>query len=90
MLLDWNEFKNDGTTPKDRRLLLITQPSGTPDGLEKDVYDIVVGHWSSHHGGFVQIIAPHERPPSSTLRVMRWADFDTPADLKLRPVDGLQ
>jgi hypothetical protein len=28
----WNEFKSDVETPKNRRLLLITQPSGTPDG----------------------------------------------------------
>jgi|ERR1700730_15506466 hypothetical protein len=42
-----NEFKSDVETPKNRLLLLITQPSGTPDGQEMDIHDVVVGHWSS-------------------------------------------
>lgn len=54
----WNEFKGDDHTPKDRRLLLITQPSGTPDGQELDIHDVVVGHWNSHLAGFVQAISP--------------------------------
>jgi hypothetical protein len=86
----WNDFKNNSSTPKDRRLLLITQPTGTPGGRDAPIYDVVVGHWSSHHGGFVQAIAPRERQPSSTLRVIRWAHVDTPADLSLRTLDGLQ
>jgi hypothetical protein len=86
----WNEFKDNSSTPKDRRLLLITQPTGTPDGLDMHIYDVVVGHWSSHHGGFVQAIAPHERQPSSVLRVFRWAHLVTPTDLPLRELDGVQ
>ena len=85
----WNEFKNNEATPKDRRVLLITQPSGTPDGKEMNIHDVVVGHWSSHHAGFVQAIAPHERSPSSKLRVIRWAELTTPPGVQLRKLDGL-
>jgi len=52
MSLIWNEFKGDDVTPKDGRLLLITQPSGTFDILEKDTYDVVVRHWTSIAEGF--------------------------------------
>jgi hypothetical protein len=83
----WNEFKGNEAMPKDRRLLLITQPSGTPDGQDTDIHDVVVGHWSSHHDGFVQAIAPHERPASSTLRVIRWAELTLPPLVLL--MDGL-
>jgi hypothetical protein len=48
----WNEFKSDVETPKNRLLLLITQPSGTPEGQEMDIHDVVVGHWSSPVPGF--------------------------------------
>ena len=36
-----------------------------------DIRDVVVGHWSSHHAGFVQAIAPPERSPGSKLRVFK-------------------
>ena len=85
----WNEFKSDEATPKDRRLLLITQPSGTPDGQEMDIHDVMVGHWSSHHGGFVQAIAPPERSAASKLRVLRWAELTTPPSVQFRKLDGL-
>ena len=75
--------------PKDRRLLLITQPSGTPDGQEMDIHDVVVGHWSSHHAGFIQAIAPPERSPGSKLREIRWAELTTPPAVQLRRLDGL-
>jgi hypothetical protein len=63
----WNEFKDNDATPKDRRLLLITQPSGTPDGQEIDIHDVVVGHWNSHLAGFVQAIAPPDQSAGSIL-----------------------
>jgi hypothetical protein len=85
----WNEFRGDEATPKDRRLLLITQPSGTPDGQEMDIRDVVVGHWSSHHAGFVQAIAPPEHSAGSTLRVVRWAELTMPPSVQLRKLDGL-
>jgi hypothetical protein len=85
----WNEFKGHEATPKDRRLLLITQPSGTPDGQEMDIRDVEVGYWSSHHAGFVQAIAPPEQSAGSTLRVLRWAELTTPPSLQLRKLDGL-
>jgi hypothetical protein len=85
----WNEFKGTEAMPKDRRLLLITQPSGTPDGREMDIHDVVVGHWSSQHAGFVQAIAPPERSPGSKLRVVRWAELTTPPAVRFRKLDGL-
>ena len=85
----WNEFKDNDTTQKDRQLLLITQPSGTPDGQEMDIHYVVVGHWSSHHAGFIQAIAPPERSPGSKLRVIRWAELTTPPAVQLRRLDGL-
>jgi hypothetical protein len=33
----WNDFKNNNSTPKDRPLLLITQPTGTPDGQDAHI-----------------------------------------------------
>jgi hypothetical protein len=85
----WNEFKGDDSTPKDRRLLLITQPSGTPDGQEIDIHDVVVGHWNSHLAGFLQAIAPPDQPAGSMLRVVRWAELTTPPSVQLRKLDGL-
>jgi hypothetical protein len=85
----WNEFKGDDSTPKDRRLVLITQPSGTPDGQEINIHDVVVGHWNSHLAGFVQAIAPPDQSAGSMLRVVRWAELTTPPSVQLRKLDGL-
>ena len=83
----WSEFKGDDFTPKDRRLLLITQPSGTPDGQEMEIHDVVVGYWSAQHSGFVQAIAPPNQPSAATLRVVRWAELITPPSVQLRKLD---
>jgi hypothetical protein len=78
----WNEFKGDDSTPKDRRLLLITQPSGTFDILENDIYDVVVGHWDKHRGGFSIAEEPNIKV-ESTLKVRYWAEL--PGDMPLIP-----
>jgi hypothetical protein len=64
----WNEFKSDVETPKNRRLLLITQPSGTPDDQEMDIHDVVVGHWSSPVWGFVIANVPNETASGAKLK----------------------
>ena len=70
----WNEFKGDDSTPKDRRLLLITQPSGPFDFLEKDTYDLVVGHWDKFRGGFAIAEEPNTTVKTN-LKVFYWAEL---------------
>jgi hypothetical protein len=82
-------FKHNDATPKDTRLLLITQPSGTPDGQEIGIHDVVVDHRNSHLAGFVQAIAPSDQSAGSMLRVVRWAELTTPPSVQLRKLDGL-
>ena len=90
----WNEFKGDDSTPKDRRLLLITQPSGPFDFLEKDTYDLVVGHWDKFRGGFAIAEEPNITVKTN-LKVFYWAELReeglplTPP-MKLRNIPALQ
>jgi hypothetical protein len=79
----WNEFRNNDSTPKDRRLLLITQPSGPFDFQEKDVYDVVVGHWDKFRGGFAIAEEPNITV-STNLKVYYWADL-AEKEMPLKP-----
>ena len=89
--LVWNKFLSDDRTPKDRRLLLITQPSGTFDIGQKDIYDVVVGHWDKYRGGFSIAEEPNITVTTS-LKVLYWADMlELPLTppMKLRDIPGL-
>jgi hypothetical protein len=80
----WNEFKSDVDTPKNRRLLLITQPSGAPDGQEMDIHDVVVGHWSSPVWAFVIANVPNETASGAKLNVRYWAELPPLPPVKMR------
>jgi hypothetical protein len=87
----WNEFKGYDHTPKNRRLLLITQSTDNFDLLEKDTYDVVVGHWDKYRGGF-SIVEEPNITVKSKLRVFYWAELpDMPLTppMKLRDIRGL-
>jgi len=85
----WNEFKSDVATPKDRRLLLITQPSGTPDGQEMDIHDVVVGHWNEYLFGFVVANARNETISGTKLVVRYWAELPPLPPVKIRKLKGM-
>ena len=73
-MLLWNEFKGDDATPKDRRLLLITQPTGSYDSLGKDTYDLVVGHWDKFRGGFA-VAEESNITVKTNVKVFYWAEL---------------
>jgi hypothetical protein len=85
----WNRFTDDDSTPKDRRLLLITQRSGTPDGGDINVHDVVVGHWNKYLWGFVIANEPNETPSGAKLIVRYWAELPEMPPVRLRNLDGL-
>jgi hypothetical protein len=87
----WNKFESDDSTPKDRRLLLITQRSGTAGLLDMDVRDLVVGRWNEYLWGFVIAHEPNQPPASSRLIVHYWSELpELPPSVKLRDLDGLR
>ncbi|HZR88395.1 MAG TPA: hypothetical protein VFB02_16425 [Bradyrhizobium sp.] len=89
-MTDWNEFTSYDAIPKDRRLLLITQRTGTADALDMEIHDVVVGHWNQHLWGFVIANEPNETPSGAKLNVRYWAELpELPSPVKLRDLDGL-
>jgi hypothetical protein len=84
----WNKFKDNASTPRDRRLLLITQRSGTSDLGDIDLHDVVVGHWNQHLWGFVIANEPNETPSGAKLIVRYWAELPEMPPVKLRNLDG--
>jgi hypothetical protein len=70
----WNEF--DSSIPKDRRLLLITQPDKF-DAAD-DYYDVVVGYWNDKSKAFVPADSPASKVTGATLRVFKWQNFPKP------------
>jgi hypothetical protein len=55
-IINWQKVRRETDIPKDRRLLLIGQPTNvTPDGGLLDTYDVVVGHWNRHRGAFMPV-----------------------------------
>ena len=89
MIFAWNVFKGDDSTPKDRRLLIISQRSGTPDRGDMDIHDVVVGHWSKDLWGFVIANEPNETASGAKLHVRYWAELPTLPPVKLRRIPGL-
>ena len=85
----WNKFKDNASTPRDRRLLLITQRSGTSNLGDIDLHDVVVGHWNQHLLGFVIANEPNETPSGTKLIVRYWAELPEMPPVKLRNLDGL-
>jgi|SRR5215475_9833730 len=69
----WHKSTDESSLPKDRRLLLITQRSGTSDLLDMDIYDVVVGHWNQFLWGFVIANESNETPSGAKLIVRYWA-----------------
>src|ERR1700730_18377791 len=43
----WNEFKSDVETPKNRRLVVITQPTGKPGEQEVTAPTVLGAGWAS-------------------------------------------
>ena len=79
----WHQFKSNDDTPKNRRLLLVTKPIGTPGAQEMAVHDVVVGHWDKSREDFFATYA-EDRPP---LRVLYWAEIPLlPPSLKMRHI----
>ncbi|KJC35656.1 hypothetical protein UP09_31010 [Bradyrhizobium sp. LTSP885] len=87
--MNWQKFEDDDRTPKDQRLVLITQPSGTPDGAALDTHDIVVGHWNKHVWGFVIADEPNQTPSGAKLVVRYWATLTDLPPVQLRHLDGM-
>jgi hypothetical protein len=86
---DWHDFVSDDATPHGKRLLLITQPGGSWDGAQADVYDVVVGYWNKHTGAFVQAVAPSDTATGRTLIVHKWRELPELPKLTLRDMVGL-
>jgi hypothetical protein len=86
--IEWHIF--DQNTPRDRRLLLITQPTGTFDIQEQDIFDVVVGYWNGFRGGFVTANEPNDRSTGATLSVRYWANLPDLPSVQLRRLDGLR
>jgi hypothetical protein len=84
----WNEFKSNDATPKDRRLLLMTQPQMF-DGTEEHIYDILVGYWNAKSWAFVAADSPATPATGQTLRVFKWAELPDHSDVTLRSQVGL-
>ena len=88
-MIGWNKFTDTNSIPKDRRLLLITQRTGTSDLLDMDIHDVVVGHWNRHVWGFVVAHEPNITSSGAKLNVRYWAEITDLPPVKLRDLDGL-
>jgi hypothetical protein len=88
-MITWHKFTDNDMIPKDRRLLLITQRTGTADLLDMDAHDAVVGHWNKYLWGFVIANQPNETPSGAKLNVRYWAEITDMPPVKLRDLDGL-
>jgi hypothetical protein len=84
----WNEFKSNDATPKDRRLLLMTQPQMF-DGTEEHIYDILVGYWNAKSWAFVAAGSPATPATGQTLRVFKCAELPDHSGVALRSQVGL-
>jgi hypothetical protein len=86
-IINWQKVRRETDIPKDRRLLLIGQPTNvTPDGGLLDTYDVVVGHWNRHRGAFMPVhldFQSYERP---ILNVTHWAELTVPRGVQLRDI----
>jgi hypothetical protein len=85
--INWHKVWSQDHIPKDRRLLLIGQPTNvTPDAGLLDTYDVVVGHWNRDRGAFMPVhiaFQSYERP---IFKVTHWAELPIPARVKLRDI----
>jgi hypothetical protein len=86
----WNEFSGYDAVSKDRRLLLITQRTGTADALDMDIPDVVVGQWTKYLWGFAIANGPNETPSGGKLNVRYWAELPELPLVTLRGLDGMQ
>jgi hypothetical protein len=84
----WNDFKGEDETPKNRRLLLITQPQMF-DATEEHAYDILVGYWNANSRAFVAADSPATPANGQILRVHKWAELPDHSDVTLRSQVGL-
>jgi hypothetical protein len=86
--INWQKVQSETDIPKDRRLLLIGQPTNvTPDGGSLDTYDVVVGHWNRERGAFMPVhiaFQSYERP---NLKVTHWAELTVPKGVQLQEVE---
>jgi len=90
MIINWHKVWSEAHVPKDRRLLLITQPTNvTPDGGLLDTYDVVVGHWNKHRGGFMPVLVPLQTKDRPLLKVAHWAELPIPEEVKLRAIEEM-
>jgi len=91
--MQWHKCESDSDAPKNRRLLLIAQPTNTTtDVLAMTTCDVVVGHWDKYRAGFVPVDVPNvPAGVDPVLKVLYWSELPKlPAGISLRQIRSLE
>jgi hypothetical protein len=83
----WRE--DIANAPKDKLLLLLTQPQML-DATEEHIFDILVGYWHARKMAFVAADSPAAPANGQTVRVFKWAELPDHSDITLRSQVNLE